>query len=153
MVKQKQKAMKKIILAGFILLITFQSATAHPDSTVNDQLQRSFRETFPDASRVTWDNIPNGYVVCFMDKDVLTRITYDKKGEFSGSIRSYSEKYLPIYLVNIIKTNYRGHKIFGVTEVASTTDINYYVKLEGPRRWITVLLESTGFDTIVEKYL
>ena len=143
--------MKKIAIAGFTLLIAFQSfAWSGPD--VQKLLQQSFEQSFPNAEHVTWSDDPDGYTVSFTIKSVLTRISYDKKGKFTGSLRNYSEQMLPFYITNLLTQKYPGDKIFGVTEITSPDDINYFVKLEGSKNWITVRIDNDGNIMVVEKY-
>ena len=143
--------MKKIAIAGFTLLIAFQSfAWSGPD--VQKLLQQSFEQSFPNAEHVTWSDDPNGYTVSFTVKSILTRLSYDKKGKFTGSLRNYSEQMLPFYITNMLTQKYPGDKIFGVTEITSADDINYFVKLEGAKNWITVRVDNDGNSMVVEKY-
>jgi hypothetical protein len=143
--------MKKIAIAGFTLLIAFQSfAWSGPD--VQKLLQQSFEQSFPNAEHVTWSDDPNGYTVSFTVKSILTRLSYDKKGKFTGSLRNYSEQMLPFYITNMLKQKYPNDKIFGVTEITSADDINYFVKLEGAKNWITVRIDNDGNSMVVEKY-
>ena len=142
---------KKIAIAGFALMITFQSfAWSGPD--VQKLLQQSFEQSFPNAEHVTWSDDPNGYTVSFTVKSILTRLSYDKKGKFTGSLRNYSEQMLPFYITNMLKQKYPGDKIFGITEITSADDINYFVKLEGAKNWITVRVDNDGNSMVVEKY-
>jgi hypothetical protein len=143
--------MKKIAFAGFALLIAFHSlAWSGPD--IQKVLQQAIEQNFPNAENVNWYTDADGYTVSFTVKSILTRISYDKKGKFTGSLRNYSEQMLPFYITNMLKQKYPDHKIFGVTEITSPDDINYYVKLEGPKHWITVRIDNDGNSAVVEKY-
>ena len=143
--------MKKFILAGLSFLIVFQSF-ANNDSSVAEKLQQAFRESFPNAERVQWSKEPDFYVVNFVENGVLTRITYNEEGKFNRSIRNYSAQSLPYYLVNVVKAKYANQNIYGITEIASSTTIEYFVKLEGAKFWTTVNLSSDGNSYIVERY-
>jgi hypothetical protein len=159
--------MKKILLAGFSILIGLQlfanpvsaylnPAPDHADSdytgAVSERLLKAFRESFPNAEKVTWDESHKYYTVSFVEQGILTRIDYEKDGEFAGSIRYYTERSLPYYLINFVKHKYPGHKIYGVTEIAAFSSILYYIKLEGPKHWLTVVLNSEGESFIQDKY-
>lgn len=144
--------MKKIISAGLALLITFHSfARSGPD--VEKLLHQSFEQSFPNAEHVTWSNdATGGYTVTFTVKTILTRISYDKKGKFVGSLRNYTGQMLPFFITNMLKQKYPGDQIYGVTEITSPSDINYFVKLEGPKNWVTVRIDNDGNTMVVEKY-
>ena len=143
--------MKKIIFAAFALLISFHSfAWNGPD--IQQLLEQSFEQSFPNAEHVTWSNDADGYTVSFTVKNILNRISYDKKGNFTESLRSYTGETLPFFITNLLKKNYPKDHVFGVTEIATSTALNYFVKLEGPKYWITVQVDMEGNNVVVEKY-
>jgi hypothetical protein len=136
------------VLAILISLASF----AFRGPSVRESLEQSFQKHFPNAENVHWNEDPNGYTVSFTIKTILTRINYDRKGRFTGSLRNYSEQLLPFYLINILKQKYPGQDIYGVTEITNATDINYFVKLESPSTWTTVRLDNDGNSAIIERY-
>ena len=150
--------MKKIVLAGFSILIGLQlfalpvSAYPNPGASVNERLLKAFQESFPNAEKVTWNESNNYYTVSFVEQGILTRIDYEKNGEFAGSTRYYSERYLPYYLINVVKKKYPGYKIYGVTEMTASSEILYYIKLEGSKYWLTIALDGEGESFIQDKY-
>ncbi|HWK03494.1 MAG TPA: hypothetical protein VNS58_07675 [Puia sp.] len=165
--------MKKFLLASLSILLAFLATEAsaesllatpgtvisdsdavitNPSSVVSEKLLQEFRESFPNAERTNWYETDNRYIVSFVERGILSRITYKKNGSFINSFRYYGERDLPYYLITNLKKKYAGQKIFGVTEITTTSDIVYYVKLEGPRYWITVSLNSEGDCAIVESY-
>jgi len=147
--------MKKFfVLAGSILLSAVAFAFNNTGD-VNEKVLQSFRSGFPHAEEVSWEELPKSYVVNFTDDMVRTKIIYQKNGEFVSSTRYYTEHTLPSYLRLLIKKEYPGKEIFGVTEISAVTDEEnhietlYYIKLTDARHWITIRMESDG--TITEK--
>jgi hypothetical protein len=59
---------------------------------------------------------------------------------------------LPYYLLINIKKKYPDKKIYGVTEISSASGIEYYVKLEDARIWVTLVSDSHGNLRVVEKF-
>lgn len=150
--------MKKfLVLAGAILLsgiaIAFNST-----GDVNEKVLQSFRSGFPHAESVTWEELPGSYIVNFTDDMVRTKIIYQKNGEIVSSTRYYDARMLPSYLKLVIKKEYPGKEIFGVTEVSAVTDEEnhletlYYIKLSDAKHWITICVESDGTITEKERY-
>ena len=163
--------MKQIMLATFSLLFALlvnepgkafsQSHLASPvsyyssselQSAIGEKLQQEFRESFPGAEKISWQESNNGYIVSFVKEGIPGRISYKRNGEFINSFRNYGENELPYYLVNSLKKKYPGQKIFGVTEISTVSDISYFVKLEGPKRWITVSLSKEGDWFVTDSY-
>jgi hypothetical protein len=143
--------MKSILVLFYSLLIGGHPIVSNA-GMVNEKLLQSFKESFPNAEKVAWDVQPGIYIVHFMDDGVTTRIVYDKEGAFISSIRYYQERNLPYYLLNILKKKYAAKTIYSVTELASTAGIEYYVKLEDARVWLTVRMDGEGNLGVVEKY-
>ena len=119
---------------------------------INEQLLRSFNEQFPKAEQVNWEESRDGYTVNFVEDGVRSHIVYDKEGAFISSVRYYRERTLPYYLLNILKKRYAGKTIFSVTEISTVSNIEYDVKLEDARTWLTVRVDSEGNLDVVEKY-
>lgn len=143
--------MKKILLAVIPLLIILQSFS-YSSSPINIKLLATFQASFPDAEHVLWSESTDEYAVSFQDHGIFTRITYTKNGDFTSSLRYYSERNLPYYILNLMKSKFPDDKIFGVTEISIPSAINYFVKLEGPKFWKTVRIDGDGFASVVEKF-
>ena len=136
-----------VVVAAFALL------AAAGSSRVSERLLKTFKESFPNAEKVIWDESKDFYTVSFVQQSILNRITYEKNGDFASAIRYYTERSLPYYLINVVKNKYPREKIYGVTEITTTAGILYYVKLEGPKHWLTVMLDSDGDSFVQDKYL
>jgi hypothetical protein len=125
---------------------------ATPASTISDKLLQAFKQTFPDAIQVKWVEEPTRYTVSFKQNDILTKVEYDKDGNFVSSLRYYSEKNLPVTVLCQLQKKYAGKTIFGVTELATEASTEYYIKLVDDRNWITVKSDSEGNMQMVEKF-
>jgi len=143
--------MKKLFVLFYSLMIGV-SSFAYSGINVNEKLLQTFKERFPNAEQVSWTELPATYVVNFVEAGVRTNIIYDKDGVFVRSTRYYQEQSLPYYLLNTIKKKYNGKKIFSVTEISTPDGIEYYVKLEDAKVWLTILLDNDGILGVVEKY-
>ena len=150
--------MKKfLVLAGAVLLSAVAFAF-NSTGDVNEKVLQSFKSGFPHAESVTWEELPGGYVVNFTDDRVRTKIIYQKTGEIVSSTRYYNESMLPSYLRLLIKKEYPGKEIFGVTEISAVIDEEnhvdtlYYIKLSDAKHWITICVESDGTITEKERY-
>jgi len=74
--KIKSKAMKKNLVFSLCLLALGVSSYASPN--VDDKVIKSFKETFPGAEQVKWEEFSDNYVVNFVDLGMRERISYDK---------------------------------------------------------------------------
>lgn len=119
---------------------------------INEKLLLSFKQTFPDAQQVKWLEQTDKYTVNFTENGILTKIDYDKDGNFIGSLRYYTEKNLPINILCKLQKKYADKTVFGVTEVTSDSNVEYYIKLQDEKNWITVKSNGDGNMQLVEKY-
>jgi len=143
--------MKRVLLACFLLTLS-AGVFAAADGNISDKLLQAFNKTFPDAQQVKWAETEDKYMVNFKQGDILTKVEYDKEGNFLNSLRYYSEKNLPVNILCRLQKKYSDKKVFGVTEITSDTNVEYYIKLEDAQNWITVKSNVDGAMQVVEKY-
>ena len=142
--------MKKIMLA--VLLLAGIASYAGTVPVVNEKVLKAFKETFTNAENVIWQEYENYYQANFWQKDINIRVKYDEEGNVLGTIRYYFENNLPPNLLAKLKKKYNGKKIYGITEVASESEMLYVIKLEDDKYWYTVNSDSLGNMQITEKF-
>src|SRR3954469_1172062 len=141
--------MKKFIIATCSLL--FISLAAFADSP-NEKVLKAFNATFTSPQEVTWYDHDDFFDVTFVQNGVRSNVKYDKEGNFVSSIRYYSEQNLPVNILCQLRKKFGDKKVFGVTEMTSLEEVNYYIKLEDDKSWITVKVSGNGHVESVEKY-
>ena len=146
------RPLKKMFFMALCLLAFSAGAFAAKEYTISDKMLQTFKQTFPDAQQVVWSEQGDKYTVNFRQGDILTKVEYDKDGNFLNSLRYYSEKNLPVTILCRLQKRYSDKKIFGVTEMATDSSVEYYIKLEGENDWITVRSNIDGNMQVVEKY-
>jgi hypothetical protein len=143
--------MKRVLLACLAFTLS-AGVFAAADGNISDKLLQAFNKTFPDAQQVKWAETEDKYMVNFKQGDILTKVEYDKEGNFLNSLRYYSEKNLPVNILCRLQKKYSDKKVFGVTEITSDTNVEYYIKLEDAQNWITVKSNVDGAMQVVERY-
>ena len=142
--------MKKLPALLYSVIIG-ASSFAFTGKNVNEKLLQTFKESFPNAEQVSWKELPETYVVNFVDEGVRNAIIYEKDGTFVSSTRYYQERTLPYYLLINFKKRYPEKKILGITELATITDIFYYIKMEDKTVITTIKMDAEGNLVLVEK--
>jgi hypothetical protein len=141
---------------SFLTLVCFLSLSAgvfaNKGTEISEKLLQTFKATFPDAAEVKWQEQPDKYTVNFKDGGIMTKVDYDKDGNFIGSVRYYFEKNLPVSIICKLHKKYADKKVFGVTEMTTDTSVEYYIKLEDATSWMTVKSNVDGNMEVVEKY-
>jgi len=143
---------RKLLFASLCLLSLSAGAFANDGFTISEKLLKTFKQTFPDAEQVKWMEQTDKYTVNFKENGILTKIDYDKEGNFLSSIRYYTEKNLPVNIICKLQKKYADKKVFGVTEMTTEGTVEYYIKLEDETNWITVKSNVDGNLQVVEKY-
>ena len=142
--------MKKILFAAFLVISGFGTMAAA--RSINEKLVQIFRQTYPDAVDVSWLEYPETYAVSFKEGDERSIIIFSKDGTFLRATRYYDEKYLPYYLVAAIHGKYPAKKIYGVIEVSTPENIDYFIKLEDAKTWMTIQVSSDGSIKAIENF-
>lgn len=117
--------MKKIFVLAAALLVSSSILYAEPES----KMEKSFKETFPNAQNVKWHQDADGYLVSFNQGDMPVKIAYSNKGKFIQSLRYYKEKDLPTNILIAVKAKYHDKTIYGVTECTTADEVTYHIAL------------------------
>jgi hypothetical protein len=145
--------MKKLFIMFSALLLSLSLLARDPE----DKLIKTFNTSFPKAERVHWYELPKAWVVNFVADGVRSRVVYLKDGKVTEYTRYYFEANLPFLIRSRVKDTYPNKNIFGVVEVSIITEtgasrVEYFVKLEDEKNWMTVKSDNEGNLDIVEKY-
>lgn len=142
---------KNLLLTGLVVLactLAFQVRAGD----VSQKVLKSFRETFPKAEQVSWQEYSDNYVVNFVAVGLHETITYDKEGNFISSTRYLTEENLPTNILFRLKKKYPALKVFGVTEITTEANVEYYLKMEDDQHWVTIKADDGGMLLVVEKF-
>ena len=142
-----------LITCCLVTLSAGAFANANDDNfTVSDKLLKEFKQTFPDAQQVKWAEQEDKYMVNFKQGEILTKIVYDKDGNFLSSLRYYTEKNLPVSILCKLQKKYADKSVFGVTEMTTESGVEFYIKMEDVNNWYTIRSNSDGSMATIEKY-
>ena len=149
--------MKKFLIVFATLLIGLSSFAFSPRE-IDEKLIQTFNTNFPNAVSVSWTELPESYVVNFVENGIRSRIIYQKDGSFVHFTRYYQEQNLPFFVRFKVTKLYPNKKIFGVVEISTVSEqenillVEYYVKMEDEKSWLTVKVDSDGYLKVVDKY-
>ena len=87
---------------------------------VNSKAVKDFRKSFAGASGEKWFVIPSGFTTKFTQNDIQYRVDYNKKGNWTGTMKSYDEKKLSRDIRRIVKSTYYDYSITWVNEITVT---------------------------------
>jgi hypothetical protein len=125
---------------------------------MDKRLLQNFNAAFPNAENVNWDELPNSYIVSFIENGTRTTVQYKKGDMLSATkiMRYYMDKKLPADIHTAVKSIHPGKTIFGITEVttgpSNSRQTEYYIVLEEERFMTTVKTDKEGNVIVVDTY-
>jgi hypothetical protein len=145
--------MKKFIFIFASLFLSVSLLARDPD----ENLIKVFSSSFPKAEQIHWYEMQKAWVVNFVADGIRSRVMYLKDGKATEFTRYYFEQNLPFVIRSKVKEAYPNKSIFGVIEVSILTEtgasrLEYFIKLEDAKSWMTVKSDNDGNLTIEEKY-
>jgi hypothetical protein len=141
--------MKKMFLAIAVLA----SSLTFANPSVDEKIEKNFKQSFPKAEKVTWYEGDSFYEVLFTNNLVTCRLWYDRDGNVTKTERYYKEDGLSPFMLARLSKRFEGKKVFGVTEVSSDNGINYTIILEDDKRWYQVSADASGNLRLDKKML
>ena len=81
---------------------------------------KDFMNTHKNVTGESWMKTKDGFSVRFNSDDVRTTIYYDKKGNWSGSIKIYGEEKLLREVRHVVKSTYYDYNIVYAQEIETT---------------------------------
>ena len=90
---------------------------ATSETAVNAKAVKDFKKSYTGASNEKWFIVPGGFTTKFEQNGMEFRVDYDKKGKWSGTMKSYDEKKLARDVRHIVKSAYYDYSIKWVSEI------------------------------------
>jgi len=81
---------------------------------------KDFMNTHKNVTGESWMKTKDGFSVRFNSDDVRTTIYYDKKGNWSGSIKIYGEEKMLRDIRHLVKSTYYDYNIVYAQEIETT---------------------------------
>jgi hypothetical protein len=117
---------------------TSSSAGMSALASSNPNAYKSFVNQYRNISDISVTSGKRTSTVVFKNEGILNRVCYNMKGECLNIIRYYDAAMLSQSVKDIIKADYAGYSIFGVTEVTVNQKTGYLVKIENEKYWKTI---------------
>ncbi len=140
--------MKKLSILLCLQAILFSSFARD----VNEEVRKVFKNTYPDAQKVSWSEDKNSYMVFFTRNDVSYRVVYDTEGNMLMAFKYYGEDGLPPLVLGKVKKAYPAFSIHSVIEKSSEAAIEYHITLEDSKKLITLKSDPQGSFQVESKY-
>ena len=94
-----------------------RSITEPTNPVISPRALKNFADTYKNAKDEKWMKTNNGFAVRFTSGDIRTTVLYDKKGYWTGSIKSYGEEKMLHEIRHDVKSKYYDYKIIYTQEL------------------------------------
>ena len=88
--------------------------------TISPRALRDFAYTHKNVTGESWMKLKDGFSVRFNSEGVRTTIYYDKKGNWTGSIKIYGEEKMLRDVRHVVKSAYYDYNIVYAQEIETT---------------------------------
>lgn len=111
---------------------------------------REFWKKHGEKKDEKWYKFPGGYLAEFMDGDIGTKVIFDRKGNWSYTMRQYTEKQLPKDIRTLVKSTYYDFSIGWVKEVTQFQSLVYVVHIENAPEWKDLAVRDGEIEVLHE---
>jgi len=87
---------------------------------ISPRALRDFASTYKNVRGESWMKGKDGFSARFISDDIRTTIYYDKKGNWSGRVKLYSEEKMPRDIRHVVKSAYYDYNIVYAQEIETT---------------------------------
>ncbi len=142
--------MKQFFLIITLSLAVVFSTAAAPAPADDPAVEKTFRQVFAGASNVTWSKEEGKLMkASFLWGDHHTIAYFDNNGRLLGSIRGLFFNQLPLTVIRSVNTEFEGHIVLEVREIANDEGVSYTVMTEHKDKKYKLRLDSLG--GVIEK--
>ena len=108
---------------------------------ISPRAVKDFMNTHKNVTGESWMKTKDGFSVRFNSDDVRTTIYYDKKGNWSGSIKIYGEEKLLREVRHVVKSTYYDYNIVYAQEIET-------IDSEGVPTYVVCVDDKTNIKMI-----
>ncbi len=113
----------------------FSAHVAINESEVDARALKSFNKKFSPQVEVLWHKDNEDYRAYFVESGIQHRITYNRKGKWVQTIKSYLPEHLDANVRDLVEETYDGYEIIGITEVQISSYQVYFVNVASRKKF------------------
>jgi len=111
--------------------VTSGRSSSASTKTINAKAIKHFNANYKNASDVQWSVLKDGFMTMFTNQGNVSRVYYDKSGNWKFSVKYYGESKLPKDVRAQVKSTYYDFVIKSVQEITFADKTVYMVDIEG----------------------
>ena len=118
------------------------------DANVNAKALKDFSKSFKNATNAKWYGATDGFFANFSDKGIETKVTYDLKGNWHCTMRTYDESRMPSDVRETVKSKYYDFEVLVIYEIAHSNNVTYIIKIQDDKTLKTLRLINGEMEVI-----
>ena len=126
------------------------AASADKKAVLNAKAVKIIKRSYRNISEENWFQLETGYMVKFIKDNIPTKVYFNKKGNWIGTIRKMNEKEVPKDIRGMIKSNFSEYKINLFQEITVDIHIVYISYLENEEGFKNVRICDGEMDIMNE---
>jgi hypothetical protein len=128
-------------------------AVPSDEKNVNKKALKDFKIRFTQVSSAQWFTIADGFISYFKaDDDISDRVYYNKKGNWTFTVKTYNEGKLPRDIRAIVKSSNYDFAITLVEEVQSIDNLVYIIHMQDKTSIKNVRVSKEGEMDVLEEF-
>ena len=112
-------------------VVTLPAVVITSPLKINEQLDRSFGDKFPDASNLVWKKLNKDYLARFIQIDVKHQVLFRKNGVMKYDIIYMSDSHIPKRIGDLISNAYDAYVVTNAARIYRAGQVFWIVNLEG----------------------
>jgi hypothetical protein len=129
------------------------NAVPADEKTVNKKALKDFQTRFNQVSGAQWFTIADGFISYFKSEDDISdRVFYNKKGNWTFTVKSYNEGKLPRDIRAIVKSSYYDYTITMVEEVEGIDNLVYIIHMSDKTSIKNLRVTKDGEMDVLEEF-
>ncbi len=121
---------------------------------ISPRAVKAFVSTHKNVTGESWAKMKDGFSVRFISEGIKSTIYYDKKGNWTGSLKYYGEEKMPREVRQIVKSTYYDYNIVYTQEIetADSDGVPTYVVCVDDKTKIKMIRISAGEMSAWKEY-
>ena len=129
----------------------FNFVVEKPSPILNERAKINFTREFKYIRGEKWVEKDDGYRARFDNSGINYMVDYDKKGNWSSTIKNYDESHIDSRIADAVRTAFPGYSIIHLTEIKKGKVIVYLVKIDNQKLLKTIRMIDGEID-VYEAY-
>jgi hypothetical protein len=133
---------------GSASVTNLPTVTVTSGTIVNNEIDKAFRKTFPDAQNLIWYEINKHYIAKFIENDMSHQALFAKNGKLKYDISYGTEKHLPGMMLTKIQDAYNEYNITRVANVKEAGRSIWVINLDNLKHFVLVRMEEDEMEEV-----